>query len=86
MSSKTEFKYVSGCVCDNLLINNKNTENLSREELINYIIRILYSIDDIGDIRYNLICLIEEFGDMNVSGTCECCGDNIYTHTLEIDD
>lgn len=86
MSSKTKFKYVSGCICDNLLINNKDAENLSREELINYIIRILYSIDDIGDIRHTLICLIEEFGDMKVSGPCECCGDNIYTYTLEIDD
>lgn len=86
MSSKTEFKYISGCTYDNLLINNKDITNISKEELINYIVKILNSADDIGDIRYNLICLIEEFGDMNISGACECCGDNIYTYTLELDD
>lgn len=86
MSSKTKFEYVSGCICDNLLINNKDTTNISKEELINYIVKILNSADDIGDIRYTLICLVESLGDLDISGPCECCGDNIYTYTLELDD
>lgn len=85
-SKKNKYEYITGCVCDSLTINSKETIDMKPEELKSHICKILDTINDLGTLQSILINLIEFTGDYKIDGPCEECGDYIYTYNLEVDE
>ena len=85
-SKKNKYEYVTGCVCDSLTINGKETINMKPGELKSHICKILDIVNDLGTLQSILINLIEFTGDCKIDGPCEECGDYIYTYNLEVDE
>ena len=78
-------KYVSGCVCDSLTVDNVETVDMKVEDVRKVIMRLLESEDDIGFLQQILIDFIESRGDYEHDDEpCECCGDYVTTYTLKL--
>lgn len=75
---------VSGCVCDSLTIDDKESIDLSIEDIKTAIKKAIDKISDVGTLQQTLIDLIESQGDYEDLGKCDQCGDWITKYTLEV--
>lgn len=75
---------VSGCTCDSLNIDGKETIDMNIEDVKNVIKKLLDETNDIGVIQSILIDLVEYIGDYKDLGQCDECGDYITKYTVEI--
>lgn len=78
-----KLKYVTGCVCDSLSVNDKEFNELpleERKEVLHYLIE--HSIDEYT-LQELFIKYMECEGNCDTSDPCECCGDIVYQYDLE---
>ena len=75
---------VSGCICDSLTIDGKESIDLSIEDIKTAIKKAIDKISDVGTLQQTLIGLIESQGDYEELGKCDQCGDWITKYTLEV--
>lgn len=87
-----KLNYTTGCICDNLSVDDKQFNSLSIKERKNILCKI---INDCSNTRCNeeyflqqmLIAALQNAGEFEYSDEpCECCGDNIETFDLEIEE
>ena len=78
-----KINYVTGCTCDSLTIDGKESIDLSPKVIKNAIVRALKKIDDISPLQ-KILVTIAETGEYEDLGHCEQCGDFIYSYTLEV--
>lgn len=79
-----KINYTTGCICDSLTIDGKESIDLPIETIKKTIIHTLDSIDDV-DVLQNILMIIAETGEYEDLGHCEQCGDWITSYTLEIE-
>ena len=76
---------VSGCICDSLTIDGKESIDIKDIKVIKEAIKkSIDKINDLGTLQQTLINLIESQGDFEYLGQCEQCGDWITKYTLEV--
>mgnify|MGYP006902866301 CR=1 FL=1 len=75
---------ISGCICDSLTIDGKESVELPIEDIKAAIKKAVDKISDIGTLQQTLINLIESQGNYEDLGTCEQCGDWITKYTLNV--
>ena len=78
-----KINYVTGCTCDSLTIDGKESIDLSSKVIKDAIVRALEKIDDISTLQ-EILVTIAETGEYEDLGHCEQCGDFIYSYTLEV--
>ena len=78
-----KINYVTGCTCDSLTIDGKESIDLSPKVIKDAIVRALEKIDDISTLQ-EILMTIAETGEYEDLGHCEQCGDWITSYTLEI--
>ena len=78
-----KINYVTGCTCDSLTIDGKESIDLSPKVIKDAIVRALEKIDDISTLQ-EILMTIAETGEYEDLGHCEQCGDFIYSYTLEV--
>lgn len=78
-----KINYVTGCTCDSLTIDGKESIDLSPKVIKDAIVRALEKIDDISTLQ-EILVTIAETGEYEDLGHCEQCGDFIYSYTLEV--
>lgn len=79
-----KIEYVTGCTCDSLTIDGKETVDMEVDELKSHIHKLIDRIDDISTLQDIVMNVTELEGDYECLGHCDQCGDTIYKHTLEI--
>ena len=78
-----KLKYVTGCICDSLSVDDKEFNELPLEEKKRILCHLIeHSIDE-HTLQELFIKYMECEGNLNIFGTCECCGDSIYQYDLE---
>lgn len=78
-----KINYTSGCTCDSLTIDDKESIDLSPKVIKDAIVRALERIDDISTLQ-DILMTVAETGEYEDLGHCEQCGDWITSYTLEI--
>ena len=78
-----KINYTSGCTCDSLTIDGKESIDLSPKVIKDAIVRALEKIDDISTLQ-DILTTVAETGEYEDLGHCEQCGDWITSYTLEI--
>lgn len=78
-----KINYTSGCTCDSLTIDSKESIDLSPKVIKDTIVKALERIDDISTLQ-DILTTIAETGEYENLGHCEQCGDWITSYTLEI--
>lgn len=78
-----KINYTSGCICDNLTIDDKESTDLSVDDIKDTIVKALNKINDIAILQEILITIVET-GEYENLGHCDECGDYISSYTLEI--
>jgi hypothetical protein len=78
-----KINYTSGCTCDSLTIDGKESADLSPKVIKDAIVRALEKIDDISTLQ-DILTTVAETGEYEDLGHCEQCGDWITSYTLEI--
>lgn len=78
-----KINYTSGCTCDSLTIDGKESADLSPKVIKNAIVKALEKIDDIATLQ-DILMTVAETGEYEDLGHCEQCGDWITSYTLEI--
>lgn len=78
-----KINYTSGCTCDSLTIDGKESIDLSPKVIKDTIVKALERIDDISTLQ-DILTTIAETGEYENLGHCEQCGDWITSYTLEI--
>lgn len=78
-----KLKYVIGCVCDSLSVNDKEFNELPLEERKEVLHHLIEHSTDEYTLQELFIRYIECEGDREISGPCECCGDMIHQYDLE---
>ena len=78
-----KINYTSGCTCDSLTIDGKESADLSPKVIKNAIVKALEKIDDIATLQ-DILTTVAETGEYEDLGRCEQCGDWITSYTLEI--
>lgn len=76
--------YTEGCICDNLEINKSYASEISIEEKRRICHKIIDQLYDETDLEQLLINTTQEHGKSKYIGTCDECGDSIYTYTLTL--
>lgn len=80
-------KKITGCIADSLTADNVEEVNMTseqRQDTINHICTWLQKHPE--KLNEVMQCLIESFGESDISETpCACCGDFIVTETWAID-
>ena len=79
-----KIEYVTGCTCDSLTIDEKETVDMEIGDLKSSIHKIIDSIDNISTLQDIVMNVTELEGDYECLGHCDQCGDTIYKHTLDI--
>jgi hypothetical protein len=79
-----KIEYVTGCTCDSLTIDGKETVDMEIDELKSHIHELIDKIGDISSLQGIVMNISESEGDYECLGHCDQCGDTIYKHTLEI--
>lgn len=77
-------EYVTGCTCDSLTIDEKETVDMEIGDLKSSIHKMIDNIDNISTLQDIVMRVTELDGDYECLGHCDQCGDTIYKHTLEI--
>lgn len=75
--------YTSGCICDSLTIDGKESADLSPKVIKDAIVKALEKIDDMATLQ-DILTTVAETGEYEDLGHCEQCGDWITSYTLEI--
>lgn len=78
-----KINYTSGCICDSLTIDDKESTDLSVDDIKDIIVKALNQINDVSILQEMLIT-IAETGEYENLGHCDECGDYISSYTLEI--
>ena len=78
-----KINYVTGCTCDSLTIDGKESIDLSPKVIKDAIVRALEKIDDISTLQ-EILMIIAETGEYEDLGHCEQCSDWITSFTLEV--
>lgn len=78
-----KINYTSGCICDSLTIDDKESTDLSVDDIKDTIIKALNKINDV-DILQEILITIVETGEYKNLGYCDECSDLISSYTLEI--
>lgn len=78
-----KINYTSGCTCDSLTIDGKESSDLSPKVIKDAIVKALEKIDDISTLQ-DILTTVAETGEYEDLGHCEQCGDWITSYTLEI--
>lgn len=78
-----KINYTTGCTCDSLTIDERESIDLSPEVIKNAIIKALDKINSISVLQ-EILMTIAETGEYENLGHCEQCGDFIYSYTLEV--
>ena len=83
-----KIELTTGCICDSLEIDGDHFRDLTatklqelKNTLIDYLEERKISEDELQSL---VIWTVENFGLSRYEGTCEECGDSIYTTTLTI--
>lgn len=79
-----KLKYIDGCVCTSLTVDNKETVDMTPDELKISINAMLDRETDISILQEVWMDLIQSQGEYQNLGKCDCCGDYIIKYTLEI--
>lgn len=79
-----KINYTSGCICDSLTIDGKESADLSPKVIKDAIVKALEKIDDMATLQDILTTVAETGRMMKDLGHCEQCGDWITSYTLEI--
>jgi hypothetical protein len=79
-----KIEYVTGCTCDSLTVDGKETVDMDVNDLKLSIHKMIDSIDSISTLQDIVMNVTELEGDYECLGHCDQCGDTIYKHTLEI--
>lgn len=79
-----KLEHTTGCICDSLTINEKETANLPIEEVRDVVLNIINKCNDLSILQDILMDYIDCNGEYEDLGHCEECGDHIIKHTLEI--
>lgn len=79
-----EFKHTDGCTSFSLTVDDVETVDMPTKEIQAAIKVLVDKQTDIGALQSLLIDLIDSMGDEQYVGTCEECGDSIYTTTLKV--
>lgn len=78
-----KLKYVTGCICDSLSVDDKEFNELPLEEKKRILCHLIeHSIDEYT-LQELFIKYMECEGNLNIFDTCECRGDSIYQYDLE---
>lgn len=80
-----KIEYTSGCICDSLTIDDKETADMKLPKLKEHLIKVIDNVNDLGTLQSVLISLTEDMGDYKCVGHCSTCGDSIEKYTLSID-
>lgn len=78
-----KINYTTGCTCDSLTIDGRESIDLSPEAIKDAIIKALDKINSISDLQ-EILMTIAETGEYEDLGHCEQCGDWITSFTLEV--
>lgn len=78
-----KINYTSGCICDSLTIDGKESTDLSPKVIKDAIVKALEKIDDMATLQ-DILTTVAETGEYEDLGHCEQCGDWITSYTLEI--
>lgn len=76
--------YTEGCICGSLDINKFSASGISIEEKRRICHKIVDQLYDESDLERLLIDTAQEYGEPTYIGTCDECGDSIYTYTLTL--
>ncbi len=79
-----EIKYTTGCICESLLIDGKESIDMTTQEIRDVITKLLSTVKDVGLLQDIIINIVESQGDWKVLGSCEECGDTIEEWTLKV--
>ena len=79
-----KLKYVDGCICTSLTVDDIETIDMKQEDFKNVIHKLIDKETDLGTLQMIWIRLIEHMGNFRDLGHCEECGDWITEYTLEI--
>lgn len=75
---------ISGCTCDSLTIDGKETVDMDIIDLQEAIKKVLDRETDIAILQSILMDLVNHMGEYKDLGHCDDCGDYIEQYTLEI--
>lgn len=78
-----KINYTSGCICNSLTIDDKESADLSVDDIKDTIVKALNKINDVA-ILQEILITIAETGEYENLGHCDECGDYISSYTLEI--
>ena len=78
-----KINYTSGCTCDSLTIDGKESADLSPKVIKNAIVKALEKIDDMATLQ-DILMTVAETGEYEDLGHCGQSGDWIASYTLEI--
>lgn len=76
--------YITGCTCDSLTIDGKESINIKVEDLQATIKKVVDKETDVGILQNILMDLMYHLGEPKDLGHCEECGDYIEQFTLEV--
>ena len=79
-----KINYTTGCLCDSLTINDKESIDVPVEDIKEAIILALSKVEDISTLQDMLISVLECAGEYEDLGHCEQCGDYISSYTLNL--
>lgn len=79
-----KINYTTGCTCDSLTIDGKESIDMPVEDIKEAIVLSLNKVEDIATLQDMLVSALEYAGEFEDLGHCEQCGDFIYSYTLEI--
>lgn len=79
-----KLEYTDGCVCTSLTIDGVETVDMPVDEFKKVIYQLIDRESDLCTLQNIWINLIEQQGEYEDLGHCECCGDYIFKYTLEI--
>lgn len=78
-----KINYTTGCTCDSLTIDGKESVDLPIETIKEAIVCSLDKVEDIATLQDMLVSALEYAGEFEDLGHCEQCGDFICSYTLE---
>ena len=81
---KEKIIYTEGCICDSLDINKSSVSEVSIEKKRRICHKIIDQLYDEADLEQLLINAAQEHGKSTCIGTCDECGDSIFTYTLTL--
>lgn len=76
--------YSTGCISEEITIDNKNYNSYSKEEIKKILHKMLDKVDNIADLQEIMSNLCEIVGYCKDLGQCEQCGDWVYDYTVEL--